>query len=271
MSIQAVGWVLSQKAEDLPGTARLVLISLANHANHVTGHSFNSIELIAKEAGCSERTASRYIYALSRNGFVDVRRTTRKDGKFRSNDYWIIFERISAPWQYFNRDGFGDDQKEPDANLADGEYTTEGLAEAVENPEDSPGLAYGPSATVGITQSLLQPSESQPSPTEIVDSPVPGIASTVPIGYQPQARIEEAARNKAAEEARTSKPQPVIEGSKPWQAWIAHGHKPGLVGKVDINGKVHRGWYFPSLYPPKSTGPPLPLDDCSALADELGK
>src|SRR5262249_4583791 len=102
MSIQAVAWVLAQSGEDLPGTARLVLIALANHADHTSGHCWPSIETIAKEAGCGDRTASRYLGALRRNGFIEVRQTQRKNGKFRSNDYWIVFERKPAPWQYYD-------------------------------------------------------------------------------------------------------------------------------------------------------------------------
>lgn len=61
MSIQAVAWVLSQKGEDLPGTARLVLISLAHHANHESGHCFPSAELIAKEAGSNGTINSDHV------------------------------------------------------------------------------------------------------------------------------------------------------------------------------------------------------------------
>ncbi len=129
MSIQAVAWVLSQKGEDLPGTARLVMIALANHADHTSGHCWPSIETISREAGCGERTASRYLGALRRNGWLDVRSTQRASGKFRSNDYWILFDHKPVPWRYYDKETEESDNEEtvadvPHANLADGHSET---------------------------------------------------------------------------------------------------------------------------------------------------
>lgn len=82
-----------------------------------------------------------------------------------------------------------------------------------------------------------------------------------PAGHQPQARLEQAAERQAAEE---SKPKIVFvfENDKPWQAWKAYkehklGRKWNLVTTAIIEGRHRRGWWFPTLYPPReSTGPP---------------
>lgn len=255
MSIQAVAWVLAQSGDDLPGTGRLVMIALANHADHTSGHCWPSVKTIASEAGCSDRTASRYLYALSRNGFIEVRRTQRKSGQFRSNDYWILFERKPAPWQYFNRDPNDEPEdeppeNEPSANLADGQDGSE------PDVDHRPDLAAGPSDTVGSRHKKLEPSESEPS--EAHHPPTAAVApQALPKGFEPSARSDQQAKLKAAEEARKAKPVPVIEGSDPWNHWVKHGHSSTLVGKILLpNGRVDRGWYFPTLYPPKETGPP---------------
>lgn len=235
MSIQAVAWVLSQPGEDLPGTARLVMISLANHADHKSGHCWPSYETIAKEAGCHERTVGRYLGALRRNGFIDLRQTVRKDGKFRSNDYWILFDRKPGQWRYYDREPASSDDENtvadlPQDNLADGQIET-----TLHEESD------GPSATGVRPHIELEPSVSEPS---------------APVGFDAQARADEQAKLQAAEEARRRKRLPVIEGSDPWNSWVRHGHPRTLVGIIELNGKRHRGWYFPTLYPPKATGPP---------------
>ena len=262
MSIQAVAWVLSQNGEDLPSTARLVMIALANHADHTSGHCWPSVKTIASEAGCSERTASRYLYALSRNGFIDVRRTQRKSGQFRSNDYWILFERTGAPWQYFNRDPNEEPEDEPPenepaANLADGQDGSEAP------PHQLPTVAAGPSDTVGSRQeSLLEPSDSEPS--GVAQPPTAPIAP--PGRFDPEKRLDEQAMLQAAEEARKPKAVFVIKLTPAWQAWIEHkraelraSNDPRALLQADPipttchNGK--QGWWLPTLFPPR-TDPP---------------
>jgi hypothetical protein len=264
MSIQAVAWVLSQKGEDLPGTARLVMIALANHADHTSGHCWPSIETIANEAGCAERTASRYLGALRRNGWIDVRSTQRASGKFRSNDYWILFDHKPAPWRYYDKETEEADDEEtvanlPHANLADGHSETP-LHE----------MAHGPHATVGVAQSLLlEPSESKPSAEPPSTASRANLNLPWPKEFVANARAEQKAKLDAAEEAEKGEYVPVIEGSRPWEAHVKAGHSRTLVGTVSVNGRHHRGWYFKrsecdGLYPkPKPTGPP-PLGLCTA-------
>ncbi len=46
----------------------------------------------------------------------------------------------------------------------------------------------------------------------------------------------------------------VIEGSEAWQAWKATGRKMPITD-LRIDGRVKRGWYFPSEFPPNGAMP----------------
>jgi len=235
------------------------MIALANHADHTSGHCWPSYDTIAKEAGCHERTVGRYLGALRRNGFIDMRQTIRKDGKFRSNDYWLLFGRKSAPWRYYDR------ENEPEETVADlsQDNLTDGQSETALHGESD-----GPSDTGVPAHIMLEPSESEPS------------AIPPPNGFDPNARADEQAKLQAAEEARKPQRLPVIEGSKPWKAHVNAGHDPTLTCTVVVDGKHYRGWYFEAakcngLYPkPKSTGPPesdlMSPEDREELAKKWG-
>lgn len=81
MSIQAVAWVLDHS--QARGFARLVLISLANHADKETGECFPSMRSISREAGISLGSIPAKIRDLVEIGEVvivdpgDARRSAR--------------------------------------------------------------------------------------------------------------------------------------------------------------------------------------------------
>lgn len=86
MSIQAVSWALQQRVED--AAAKLVLISLANHANHRTGLCWPTVALIAEEASQSERTVQRKLPLLEEGGFIRIERRPNQ-----SSRYFLQLER----------------------------------------------------------------------------------------------------------------------------------------------------------------------------------
>src|SRR4029077_8045701 len=140
MSIQAVAWALEQDftGETPKGrmvsahAAKLVLISLANHADHVSGHCWPSAETIAREASCTVRSVYRLISALRRNGFIEVRKARGENGRQRANNYWLLFDPEPAPWQYFNRDL--EDEEPLDIEPGDSVSCGEEEPEIDENP-----------------------------------------------------------------------------------------------------------------------------------------
>src|SRR5947209_1766223 len=125
MSIQAVAWALEQDfsyttprgRQTSAHGAKLVLISLANHADHVSGHCWPSGKTIARESSCSEKSVYRLVAALERNGFIDIKRARGPDGKQRSNNYWIRFDRKPGPWQFFAEDDSDDGDQPGDTVL----------------------------------------------------------------------------------------------------------------------------------------------------------
>jgi helix-turn-helix protein len=284
VSIQAVAWALEQDfTYQTPKgrlscchAAKLVLISLANHADHVSGHCWPSGETIAREASCTLRSVYRLVAALARNGFIDIKRSRGMDGKQRSNNYWILFDRKPAPWQYYpdddpnDHDDPGDSESPGEAELP---HDSESSGHAVENsPVSTAEKCFespGPSDIRVTRHNELEPSGLEPSVASNVEN-------SAPPAFDPKQRTQQVAKLLAAEQARKPKFVPVIEGSEAWKSWIKHGHKSGLTTWVEFNGKRHRGWYFESYFPPKSTGPPLDslaasIDDLSPLAKEMNR
>jgi hypothetical protein len=256
MSIQAVAWALEQDfsyttpkgRQTSAHGAKLVLISLANHADHTSGHCWPSSETIARESSCNVRSVYRLIAALERNGFIDVKRVRGGSGKQRSNNYWIRFDRTPSSWQFFEDEE--DDQS--DTVSRDSEVETE-----AESATESPGQS-----DIGVTPYItLEPSVVEPSARE-----APPPAPPVPVRFDNRKR--EIERQKAADEERRPKRVFVIEGTRAWKAWDAH-RRAELKAQGDSRWKMisspipttwHEGkcgWHFPTLFP-DSTGPPDP-------------
>jgi len=221
----------------------MVLIAIANHADHTDGHCFPRLTTLAREASIKERSLYRYIGALIRNGYLRKQERRGDDGRRRATDYWILFERISAPWDWGaivpdEDDTDPQDVVSPPAKLAGG----------LDPPTDRSTchyLAGGPPDIVG--RSLDEPSESNPS------------------------QEEESEDERFAQPPRTYTPPPiepmgavidqkakqifVIEGTRAWKAWLVFkkrekGRSWNLVTSAKIGKVYKRGWYFPSLFPP---------------------
>ncbi len=95
MSIQAVAWALEQQ---IPARSKLILISLANHADHVDGYCWLRAETIAREGACDVRSVSRFINGLIDHGYVRRQARHGDDGRQRASDYWLLFQENKIPW-----------------------------------------------------------------------------------------------------------------------------------------------------------------------------
>lgn len=217
-----------------------------------------------QEASCSRQAVFNFLGLLQRNGFIDKRPRLREDGARRSSDYWLLFDRIPAKWISSFREENSSD--EPESEETGGEGTHSGL---VENSAESP--LYVPSESAPCTP-IYEPSDSNRQSPQLKDGRKP--SSFAPKEFSAKARTEQVQRLKAAEEARKPKRIPVIEGSRPWEAWVKAGHPRTLTCTVEVNGKFHRGWYFETekcdgLYPKRqqSTGPPDPMSEFMSEAD----
>ncbi len=88
-----MAWVLEHSPVDQP-THRLVLLSIANHANEHGARSWPSQATIAREAKVSKRTVQRAIQQLENDGDLIVHErgggTARTQERYRTNGYTIV-------------------------------------------------------------------------------------------------------------------------------------------------------------------------------------
>jgi hypothetical protein len=273
MSIQAVAWALGQK---IPGTNKLVLITLANYADEETGHCWPSVEKISQQASCSPRSVHSYIGALRRNGFLDMRSGRSKAGTVRTNDYWLLMDRLPAPWDATK--GIKSEDQDFEEETPQVEETSEDISANLADFAD--GISANTLPTnhhySNHQESFPVEGRNEPSPEARLE-PRPVAVVSPPRAFPPprfNPRVRQAAleRHRAAEEARSKNRRvPVIEGTKAWEAHVRAGHPRTLVGIILVDGKPRRGWEFPTLFPPKSTGPPSSSLMTAADQEELAK
>jgi hypothetical protein len=82
LSVQAISWVLDHSQSR--GLSRLVLISIANHADKFGREAFPATKTIAAEAGVSEREVRYCVASLTHLGEVQV---DYKASKYGTNVY----------------------------------------------------------------------------------------------------------------------------------------------------------------------------------------
>jgi hypothetical protein len=101
MTIQSLAWAMEAP---VPGTAKLVLLALANHANYVDGFVNFDAPTVAREASIQISGLWRYLGALERNGYLA--KDERKTAEGERRDYWLLLDReTSAPWAWSAHDG----------------------------------------------------------------------------------------------------------------------------------------------------------------------
>lgn len=249
MSIQAVAWALDQ---NLPARPKLVLVSIANHANHNDGYCWLKVDTIASEASCSSRAVFNFIGDLIRNGFVRKAPRRGEDGKQRANDYWILINRVPAEWIKAGKDNdpdsaeVDDDEAQdigayPEQNAVGSEVETEAPA-----PVEIPADACGPTAPVCSHKDSDEPSKIKPEENARA-------RPYTPRSYHPPPPPP--AQPVAAVAGVKGQYRFVYDNSRAYQAWAKVKAKETgvsawhlLTTKI-VNGEARRGWYFPTLFP----------------------
>jgi hypothetical protein len=84
MSVQATTWVWNQSKAG--GTARLVLLALADHAHPDGTHAFPAVAELARMCGVSDRTVQRTLRDLEASGEI---RTVREATRYLPTEYAI--------------------------------------------------------------------------------------------------------------------------------------------------------------------------------------
>lgn len=287
MSIQAVAWALDQ---DVPGRPKLVLVAVANHANHTDGYCWLRADTIGREASCSVRSVWRFVAALERNGYIRKAPSRGNDGRQRANDYWLMFNRADAPWDSGrNVDDWNDEQDEQEENGACGEDYIDPQVAAepcasvahggnppddsggTRSPVDKPNLSLGPCAT-GVTHiDSAEPSESKPK----IDARASngGLVAGPPRAYRPPPPPPAKPQGSIVAD-REAKQIFVWIGTPAWDAWVAYklkttGVRWTLTTRTAVDtGDRRTGWWFPSLFPPDE---PKPTPTLSAADQQFLK
>lgn len=275
MSIQAVAWALEQ---DLPARPKLVLVSIANHANHVDGYCWLKAETIGHEAACTPRSVYNFIGMLVRNGFIRKAKRWGEDGKQRANDYWILFDREEKPWDasaHLEADGGEGDGEEnapaevegpisgmPGERHSPGENEEPSERHDSRQPVDIPAGSPGPGEAAFSHKRIAEPSESNPKASSARARVHPSTLRSYR-APPPQPVAEDTA-------LASSTPIFVYEGTPAYEAWAAHfARKNGtrswhlttrkfVEAKDDQPGQWRSGWWFPSLFPPGQPPPAQP-------------
>ena len=260
MSIQAVAWALDQ---DLPARPKLVLVSIANHANHTDGYCWLRADTIAAEAACKPRSVFRFVGDLIRNGYIRKESKRSDDGRQRANDYWILLDRAPAAWiAVGSAEELSEDEQGDDENVSQ-----DVVSQTV-------SLSCGEDATPCDSGVSLEPVEKHALSCGPTDSGVSHIDSAEPSKTKPKEGARPSAyRPRAYAPPPPPKLQPVAEvitkneifvyvGTPAYDAWCAVMAKQHRVShwrlhitKI-IDGKARQGWYFASLYPPSTADPP---------------
>lgn len=259
MSIQAVAWALEQ---EMPARPKLVLVSIANHADHRTGYCWLKAETIADEASCSPRGVFNFIGDLIRNGYLRKAIRRGEDGKQRANDYWILFDRQPVAWNA-SAPEIDDDEtviEPPDETTTSGEPHAPGACGESE-PQTAP-RAVGPHAHTCSRIDSAEPSKTNPK----ADARANAFANP-PRRYRSPPPEPQAADTEQPKRAIF-----VYVGTEAWQAWIRHRERverrttgyPTTTAVID--GKTRTGWWFPSLFPPATNAATGPPDDRDSAA-----
>lgn len=283
MSIQAVAWALDQ---DLPARPKLVLVSVANHADHRTGYCWLKAETIADEAACTKRSVYRFIGGLIRNGYLRRELKRGDDGKQRANDYWILLDRQEKKWDWGANLADGDEAEVADELSGEDEPPQDVVepsalispGEIVENSDDQPvekhAVSLGPGDSTFTHNDIAEPSKSKSKES----SGRPHAAT--PRGYhppppKPMGEVFDNAKQIFAFEHTPAYDQWAVVMAR--RRGIRHWH---LTTKKLVDGQWKSGWYFPTLFPPQhefqgiSTGPPKTLateDDLQEFSNSMRK
>lgn len=279
MSIQAVAWVLDQEFPTKAARAKLVLIAIANHADHTNGYCWLRADTIAREAACAERSVFRFVGALIRNGYIRRERRHGSDGRRRATDYWLLLDRAPAKWHWGGADvddDLDDAAEDSPESSDDGDTTSSTVASLphdrvadggapVENSEVihcEHVLSDGPSDS-GVSCSIML-NHPKPNPEKAARATEPSVdrkPSGPPRTYRPPPVIEPDPQG-AVSPDRERKPVFVFLGTPAWEAWVSYkkattGITWTLTTRAEIVGRWRTGWYFPSLFPPAAKPPPI--------------
>jgi hypothetical protein len=171
MSIQAVAWALEQEIKVAQKSARadkarevadpwakLILISLANHADHTTGLCWPPMKLIGKEASCRRETVLRKLPILESVGLIEIIRANKGDRR-RVHTYRLLIPGCAPDAHQIaatRRDARSIQMCAPITRGCEPAVTTKNHHKTITFPKPLSGTREGPRAFQGKKQEGLE-------------------------------------------------------------------------------------------------------------------
>lgn len=247
MSIEAQRWAWAQ---NIPSKPKFLLVTLADQTDEQTGmvcYQDTSVGFFIKKCSITERSFYRCMAALVRHGYV-VRQSGR--GRGNSSSYWLRLDREPTPIEAWTWSA--------DLEADDGEDIQD-----IEKPDTVSPFADGDKTCQNDRKNLPSVAGHKDSK----DSP-----KNQPADEKPIKGFSRHAQDVAIEKSKPPPAGPIFvrEGTPAWTAWKAFKERErgrpwnlSTGGSGENRGKT--GWYFPSLFPPKTaaTGTPPPTDPLS--------
>ena len=81
--------------------------------NALVRHATAPKRRIPHRDGSGRISVDEFVAALARNGYIDIKKVRGEDGKQRSNNYWVLFDRKPSEWQFYAGDEPDDDRLGP--------------------------------------------------------------------------------------------------------------------------------------------------------------
>lgn len=145
MSVELMGWAFKQDVEPGP---KLVLLSLADHANGHTRLCIPGQKAIAEQCSMSVRTVQRHLETLEERGLIRREARMRGEGRGRTSDRYYLNDQSDNPAST-RQDGT------TKATNQDDQHDTVGVAEPEENRKEEP-IAATPPKTSGKKDELFE-------------------------------------------------------------------------------------------------------------------
>lgn len=128
MSVELMGWAFKQ---DIRPGPKLVLLSLADHANGHTRLCIPGQKAIAEQCSMSVRTVQRHLETLEASGLITREARMRGEGRGRTSDRYYLNDQRDNPAPTRQVD-------KTNATNQDDQHDTVGVAEPEENRKEEP-------------------------------------------------------------------------------------------------------------------------------------
>jgi biotin operon repressor len=219
MSVKVMGWVWDQSIE--PAAKKMVLLAIADHADHDGDNAWPSVSRIARMVGINARNAQRYIRQLEEEGYLII-------GQQRGGNMNTPDDRRPNLYRVVLRGGAGDTPESERGGAGDTPRGGAGDTLSVQGTIQTTG-AKAPRKRDDLFNALVEVCQIDPSS---MTSSARGAANRAikelrEVGATPEQVVQAASsyRSRYSEAAVT--PSAL---AKHWPSLLEHAHPPRPIG-----------------------------------------